>query len=53
MIIRHPRATLLHVTVFPTGVATAKLTSKVLTESLDSFTNMLDTKEWVAFEFEN
>jgi hypothetical protein len=45
MVIGHPRTILLHITVFPTGIATAKPTSRVLTESLGSFTNMLDTKE--------
>jgi hypothetical protein len=51
MIIGHPCAILLHMTVFPTGVATAKSTSRVLMKSLDSFRNMLDTKEWVAPEW--
>jgi len=40
----------LHTTNFPTGVATNKPTSKGLITSLDNFTNLLDTREWVAPE---
>lgn len=50
MAIGHPRAILLQVTVFPIEVATTKPISRVLTDSLGSFTNMLDTKECVASE---
>jgi hypothetical protein len=50
MVIGHALAILLHVIVFPTEVTMTKPTSKVLTESLDNFTNVLDTKEWVASE---
>jgi hypothetical protein len=45
MSIGHPHATLLHVTIFLTAVATSKPTSRVLTGSIDSFTNMIDTKK--------
>ena len=48
MLIRHPQTTCLQTTVFPTEVVIARPGSKVHTTSLDSLTNIIDTKEWVA-----
>ncbi|GLT53249.1 hypothetical protein SLA2020_265340 [Shorea laevis] len=46
----HSQTSLLHITVFPTSVATVKLTFRGLTANLDSLTKVLDMNEWVAPE---
>jgi hypothetical protein len=48
MLTGHSQTTRLQTTVFPMGVVTARLGSKVCTTSLDNLTNIIDTKEWVA-----
>jgi hypothetical protein len=50
MLSRHPQTTCLQTTVFPTRVATVRPGSKVHTTSLDSLTNIIDTKEGVVLK---
>jgi hypothetical protein len=48
MLTGHLQITCLQTTIFPTGVVTARPDYKVRTTSLDSLTNIIDTKELVA-----
>jgi hypothetical protein len=50
MLIGHLQTTCLQIIVFPTRVVTARPSSKVHTTSLDSLTNIIDMKVWVAPE---
>jgi hypothetical protein len=50
MLTGHSQTTRLQAIVFPTGVVTARPSSKVHTMSLDNLTTTIDMKEWVAPE---
>jgi hypothetical protein len=50
MLTGHSQTIHLNITIFATGVVTARLESKVCTISLDNLTNVIDMKEWVAPE---